>query len=42
MPLERQNGGGDRKHDDFLDPRELLDALQAVRMGDFSVRLPAT
>ncbi|MGD9510634.1 MAG: HAMP domain-containing protein, partial [Geminicoccaceae bacterium] len=37
-PSGREDGHGTI---DSLDPRELLDALHAVRMGDFSVRLPA-
>jgi CheY-like chemotaxis protein/signal transduction histidine kinase/HAMP domain-containing protein len=35
----RANGRG-RAEEDSLDPREVLRALQAVREGDFSVRLP--
>ena len=39
---ERQNGRGARQHDtaESLELKDLLEALQAARMGDFSVRLP--
>jgi HAMP domain-containing protein/CheY-like chemotaxis protein/signal transduction histidine kinase len=39
-PSEKVNGHG-RAGDDAVDVQALLDALQAVRVGDFSVRLPS-
>src|SRR5262249_24544817 len=36
-----RNGGGDAAPDTPVDLRKLLAALQAVRDGDFSVRLPS-
>ena len=42
LPADRPNNRRDEDGaDDTLDLRELLDALHAVRMGDFSARLPA-
>ncbi len=35
------NGGADLHSLDSIDPRQLLKALQAMRVGDFSVRLPS-
>jgi HAMP domain-containing protein/CheY-like chemotaxis protein/signal transduction histidine kinase len=40
QPKRRKANGHGRTHDDALDLREVLRALQSVRDGDFSVRLP--
>ena len=34
------NGHGDGRHDSSIDQHALLQAMQAMRLGDFSVRLP--
>jgi HAMP domain-containing protein/CheY-like chemotaxis protein/signal transduction histidine kinase len=40
QPKRRKTNGHGRTQDDALDLREVLRALQSVRDGDFSVRLP--